>query len=177
MIIAIFFLVGAGLLIIQTSILPLLPEWMGRPDLLFVLIVYAALRLEIYQGAFLALLFGMVLDIFSGPFLGLHPLIFLTLFVILKTMAANLVIHETVHQVPLTLGSYLFASSGLYICASLLMPENTIIWSWRALLMQLFLLAIFTIPLFGIYDKLRARFLPKKQYSSLGNQPGSHIHS
>jgi rod shape-determining protein MreD len=178
MVISFFLMVGIGLLILQTSIFPLLPVWLGRPDPLFVLIVYAALRLEIYQGAILTLVFGLLLDIFSGPFLGLYPVIYLTLFVILKTMAANLTIHETVHQVPLTLASYLFACVGLFVFASLLMPEDTLAWPWRGVLLQLFLLAILTIPLFQIYDLLWTSICRRrKNRSSLQIQTGNRFKS
>jgi rod shape-determining protein MreD len=176
MIIVFFLMVGIGLLVLQTSLLPLLPDWLGRPDLLFILIVYAALRLETYHGAVLILFFGLLLDIFSGPFLGLYPMIFLMLFVVLKTLAVNLAIHESVHQVPLTLTSFLFASSALYLFASLLLPENTIIWSWRGILLQLLMLAIFTIPLFNFFDLLRTRFRRRQRsYSSLQIQSGNRL--
>jgi rod shape-determining protein MreD len=176
MVISFFLIVGIGLLVLQTSIFPLLPTWLGRPDPLFVLIVYAALRLDVYQGAILTLVFSLLLDIFSGPFLGLYPVTYLPLFVILKTMAANLTIHETSHQVPLTLASYLFAAVGLFVFASLLMPEDTLYWSWRAILVQLFLLAILTIPLFQLYDAIWASLNRRlKNRSPLQFQTGNRF--
>jgi rod shape-determining protein MreD len=178
MVISFFLMVGIVLLVLQTSIFPLLPAWLGRPDPLFVLIVYAALRLEVYQGAILTLVLGLLLDIFSGPFLGMYPVVYLALFVILKTMAANLTIHETIHQVPLTLASYLFACVGLFAFASLLMPEDALHWPWRAVLLQLFLLTILTIPLFQLYDLFWTSIRhQRKNRSSLQIQTGNRFKS
>jgi rod shape-determining protein MreD len=178
MIISIFLLLGISLLVLQTSIFALLPNWLGVPDPLFVLVVFIALRLETFQGFILTLAFGLLLDIFSGPFLGLYPVIYLMLFLILKTVAVNFIIHDAIHQVPLTLASYLLATSGLFIFASLLMPEYVLYWSWRAVLMQLFLVAILTIPLFQIYDLILAGLYRRMQSrSSLQVHSGSSFKS
>jgi rod shape-determining protein MreD len=178
MVIASFLLLGTILLVLQTSMLPLLPHWLGRPDPLFVLVVFAAIRLETYQGAVLALIFGLLLDIFSGPYLGLYPVVFLILFLVLRTLAVNLLLTEVVHQVPLTLISYLAATSGLYIFASLLAPENPLPWSWRGVLLQLFMLAVFTMPLFELYEALLVRLVQrKKRRPALQVQTGNRFKS
>jgi rod shape-determining protein MreD len=176
MVIASFLLLGTVLLVMQTSLLPLLPGWLGNPDPLFVLVVFAAIRLETYQGAVLALLFGLLLDIFSGPYLGLYPVVLIIVFLLLRTLAVNLLLSEAIHQVPLTLMSYLAATSGLYVFASLLAPENQLPWSWRGVLLQLFMLAVFTLPLFQLYEALLTRIVRrKKKRSSLHLQTGNHF--
>ena len=161
-----FLTFGIVLLVLQTSLLPLLPGWLGHPNPLFVLVVFASLRLETYQGAVLALLFGLLMDIISGLFLGLHPVIYLVLFFILKTLAKNLIIYD-IHLVPLTLASYLFTTSGVFITASLLGPDSLLQWSWKSILLQLLVLAILTLPLFALYEFLLAKLNPPKRRSSL----------
>ncbi|MDA8165271.1 MAG: rod shape-determining protein MreD [Desulfobacteraceae bacterium] len=176
MVIITFLLLGTILIVLQTSLLPLLPHWLGTPDPLFVLIVFAAIRMETYQGAVLALIFGLLFDIFSGPYLGLYPVVFVILFVVLRLLAVNLLLTEAVHQVPLTLLSYLATTAGLYLFASLLAPDAPLPWSWRDVLLQLFMLAVFTIPLFAFYESLLVRLVQrKKRRSSLQVQAGNRF--
>jgi rod shape-determining protein MreD len=176
MVIASFLLLGTILLVIQTSLLPLLPDWLGSPDFLFVLIIYTAIRLDTHQGAILTLVFGLLLDIFSGPYLGLYPVVFLVLFMVLRTLAVNLLLTDTIYQVPLTLISYLATISGLYVFASLLAPGNPLPWSWRRVLLQLFMLAVFTIPLFELYEALLTLITRrKKKRLSLQIQTGNRF--
>ena len=80
MLVSLFFIVGLILLVIQTTLFGSMPDWLGRPDLLFIFIIFITVRLELIQGAFLVLLLGLVMDIFSGIFLGLYPLTNLILF-------------------------------------------------------------------------------------------------
>ncbi len=148
MLILTFLLLGAALLIIQTTIFPLLPAWMGNPDLLFLLVVYIAIRLDIFQGAVLVLLLGLLMDIFAGVFLGLYPVIYLLLFFLLQGLSRHLVIDETVHQAPLAVASYLFASCGLYLFATILAPDAILNWSWRDIILSALILAVIAIPFY-----------------------------
>ncbi|TFG37707.1 MAG: rod shape-determining protein MreD, partial [Desulfobacterales bacterium] len=61
-----YFSLGVFLLILQTSLLTILPEWIGSPDPFFVLIVFVAIRLKLVHGAVLLLVLGLMMDIFSG---------------------------------------------------------------------------------------------------------------
>ncbi|MDH5298096.1 MAG: rod shape-determining protein MreD [Desulfobulbaceae bacterium] len=143
-----FLLLGAAFLVIQTTIFPLLPEWMGKPDLLFLLVVFIAIRLDIFQGAVLALLFGLMMDIFSGVFLGLYPVIYLLLFFLLKGLAHHLVIDDTVHQAPLVAASSLFVNSGLFLMASILAPDSSLDWAWRDIILDTLILAVIAMPFY-----------------------------
>jgi len=145
-----FILLGTTLLTIQTTIFPMLPAWMGNPDLLFLLVVYIAIRLDIFPGAVLALLIGLLMDIFAGVFLGLYPVIYLLLFFLLQGLSRHLVIDETVHQAPLAVASYLLASSGIYIFATILAPDASLTWSWRDILLSALILAVIAIPFYQL---------------------------
>ena len=151
MLVSVFFFLGVFLLILQTTLFQILPEWAGKPDLLFVLIVFLAIRVDVIKGAVLVLLFGLLMDIFSGIYLGLHPVIYLMLFFALNGITKHLAINESIHQVPLVVISYLLACNGIYIFASILSPDNDLVWSWSRLLLQIVILAIITAPLFKIY--------------------------
>ena len=152
MLLAIFLALGIVLLILQTTLFQVLPEWIGKPDLLFILIVFLALRIDIFKGTVLVLLFGVLMDIFSGIYLGLHPVIYLMLFFTLNGATRHLAINESVHQVPIVVLSYLLTCSGVFIFASILSPENELEWSWGKILLQIVILVIITPPLFKMYN-------------------------
>ncbi len=151
MLVSVFFFLGVFLLILQTTLFQVLPEWAGKPDLLFVLIVFLAIRMDMIKGAVLVLLFGLLMDIFSGIYLGLHPVIYLMLFFALNSVTKHLAINESVHHVPIVIISYLLACSGIYIFASILSPANDLVWSWGQLFLQIVILAIITAPFFKMY--------------------------
>jgi len=161
MCITFFFILGTFLLTLQTTVLQILPEWLGRPDLLFLLIVFIALHMEIHQGAFLTLFFGLITDIFSGIFLGVHPIIYLTLFFVLKGITKHLFISDT-HQPPLVVISYLFTTSSIFIFSAALAPDTLPDWSWRYVLLQSLILSIISIPFIRICNWLLFLFKTKK---------------
>ncbi|OKY74537.1 MAG: rod shape-determining protein MreD [Desulfobulbaceae bacterium DB1] len=157
-----YFLIAVLLLILQTSLLPSLPDWMGRPDPLFVLIVFVALRFDIYRGAVLLLLLGLIMDIFSGIFLGIYPVTYLLLFALLKAVARKLAIHETAHRFPLVLSCYLLVNTVLFTFATFLAPENELSWNWIKILLQMLMISLFMPPLFALFDALDSWLTPRR---------------
>ena len=157
------FVFGTFLLVMQTTLLHVLPDWVGRPDLLFLLIVFLGTNLDIFKGAMLALLFGLLMDIFSGIFLGLHPVVYLLLFFILKGAGRHLAINESVHQVPLVVLSYLFTASAIYTFASMLAPESQIAWAWGTQILQVLILDVICMPFFHLFNWITTVFDAKNQ--------------
>ena len=155
-----YFFLGVFLLILQTSLLTVLPAWMGKPDLFFVLIVFVAIRLKLIHGALLLLVLGLIMDIFSGIFLGIYPITYLLLFFLLHGLSRRLAIQETAHRIPLVVVSYLFVNGLLYSFASSLAPENELVWNWKEILMQILLLAIITLPLFSLFETFDEMLTP-----------------
>jgi rod shape-determining protein MreD len=162
-----FFMLGIMLLILQTSLLISLPEWLGRPDPLFVLIVFAATRLELTHGAIVLLLLGLLMDIFSGIFLGLYPIVYLLLFWLLRSLSQRLVIYEVAHLIPLVLSCYLCINGLIFVIATMLVPENDLVWNWKKILLQMLLLAIISLPLFSIFNFVEQLSVPKKAHTFL----------
>jgi len=74
MFIAIFLILGILILVLQTTFLQLLPVWLGKPDILFLLVVHISCQPEIFRGSVVILLLGLLMDVFSGVFLGLYRL-------------------------------------------------------------------------------------------------------
>ncbi len=83
----VFLILGTVFIILQTTLFQCLPVWIGIPDLIFLQIVFMAIHLRVYQGAFLTLVFGIVLEVFSGYFLGLYALAYILVFFIIKGLS------------------------------------------------------------------------------------------
>ncbi|MDH3394144.1 MAG: rod shape-determining protein MreD [Desulfobulbaceae bacterium] len=150
-----FLILGATLLTIQTTLFTMLPTWMGNPDLLFLLIVFIAIRFDVFPGAVLALLFGMMTDIFAGVFLGLFPVIYLLLFFMLQGISRLLIIDESVHQAPLAAASYLFTNSCIFLFAKILAPDSPLTWSWSGIILGTLILAVIAIPFYHFCAKIQ----------------------
>ena len=147
-----FLLLGGVLLTLQTTLFQFLPEWAGKPDVLFILVVFMAARFDGYRGAGLVLLYGLGMDIFTGIYLGFYPIIYLLLFFGLKGISRHLVIYESVQQIPVVAFSYLFVCGAIYCSAALLAPSCQIVWSWRDMLVQMIMLAVISVPFFVLFD-------------------------
>lgn len=69
-------------LLLQTSLLPVLLPAGVRPELLLILTVYLMLVEDFIRGGVLAWSAGWLLDATAGSFLGLHAVVYLTIFLI-----------------------------------------------------------------------------------------------
>ncbi len=152
MLFASFFLLATFLLTIQTALFPFFPSWAGNPDLLFLLVVFLAYKVDIINGAILVFLIGFLIDIVSGFLLGLYPTIYLIVFFLLKTLSKHIALNDSAYQAPFAVISYLFSMSAIYILSSILAPLSILEWSWRTMLLQTLLLAIISIPFFSLMD-------------------------
>lgn len=152
--IPVFFGLGILLLVLQTTVFHLLPSWLGRPDLLFLLLVFICLYFEAGRGLILILLLGILVDVFSGIHLGLHSLAYLLLFLVIRTMVRNLAIQDSIHQIPLVIVGFLGTASFVHLLGSLLAPENPVIWTWPQLLQNIIILAIVCLPFFHLCRRL-----------------------
>ncbi len=159
-----FLFIGTLLLALQTTILHVLPDWIGRPDLLFMLVVFLATDMETFKGALLVLLFGFLMDIFSGVYLGMYPMLYLLMYFGIKMVAKHFVLVEHTHQVPLIVVSYLLLNCGIYIFNAVIAPDNIIYWSWLGILQQLLILTVIAIPLRHLYDRIFSLFEKEQTY-------------
>jgi len=153
---------GIFLLLLQTTVLHVLPDWLGRPHLLLLFIVFLGTSHDPYRGAVLVLLLGFLMDIFSGSFLGLHPLAYLLLFAVLQTASRHLAINESVQQAPLVALSYLFTTGAIFVLAPVLGPKCRLAWSWSNEILQLLMLAVLAIPFFHLCTWITTVLAQKK---------------
>lgn len=151
-----FLAIGILQLSLQTSLFMFLPPWLGKPDLLFVLVVFVAYRIDVFRAAILVFLLGLATDVYSGSLLGLYPGIYLLVFFFIKLATRYVSLNEAAYQVPLAAASYLFAASGVFILTCVFLSDNLPSWPWGGVLLQLLLLGILTIPLWAFYDLLLA---------------------
>ena len=154
MFVIIFLILGILILVLQTTFLQLLPAWLGKPDILFLLIVYISCQSDILRGSVVILLLGLLMDVFSGVFLGLYPVIYLLVLAFIKGISRKVAINEFAYQVPLAVISYLFVSIGMFLFSLSLAPDTPPQWSWGAILLQLLMLAVIGVPVFGIFDSI-----------------------
>lgn len=161
MLTATFFFIGLLLLLGQTTLLQMLPSWLGRPDLIFLLVVFIACRFDMARGAILVLLLGLVLDIFSGVFLGLYPVINLLAFSFIKGITRQVAVSRFAYQVPLAALSYLLLGGGIFIFLTLQSPDNPPRWAWQVLLTQFVLMTLVAAPFFQACNMVMAYFSPR----------------
>ena len=154
MFIVIFLVLGVLILVVQTTFLQLLPAWLGKPDILFLLIIYISCQADILRGSLVILMLGLLMDVFSGVFLGLYPVIYLLIFAFIKGISRRISINEFAYQVPLAVISYLFVSCGMFLFSLSLAPDTPPQWSWGIILLQLLMLAVIGAPIFGIFDAI-----------------------
>ena len=151
----IFLALGSFLLILQTSLFSILPKWIGNPDLLFLVVIFMACRMDTYQGVILTLVFGLLMDIFSGIVPGLFPSVYLGLFVTIKLISKHFIIDESSHQPPLAATCYLISSGTIYLYTAFFSPETSLFWSCRDLLLQMFILGILSVPSYHVFSSLQ----------------------
>ena len=170
MLIVLLLLLGILSIVLQTTLLQLLPAWLGKPDILFLLVVYIACRVDLLRGAATILMLGFLMDVFSGVFLGLYPVIYLLVFAFIKGISRKVAINEFAYQVPLALISYLLVSIGMFFFSYALGPEPMSRWSWGAMLLQLLFLAVVGMPLFGVFNSIMDFY---RRFSAAGRLPGA----
>jgi rod shape-determining protein MreD len=170
MFIVIFLLLGILIIIVETTFLQFMPVWLGKPDILFLLIVYISCQAEIIRGLAVILLLGLLMDVFSGVYLGFYPVIYLLVFAFIKGISRKIAINEFAYQVPLAIISYLLVSIGMFVFSYSQGPEELYQWSWGTVILQLLMLAVIGAPVFGVFDAIMNFY---RSTSASGLLPGS----
>jgi rod shape-determining protein MreD len=149
-----FWALGIVLVIVQTTLLEHLPLWLGRPDLLFVLVIFIAYRFAWIPGILLVFALSWVLDVVASIYLGLYPLICLIAFAALKTLTNKSPIKESTYQIPLLGLSYFLMQIFYYFINSFLLPDMLPEWSWPGALQRTILVVLSAVPLFILFNRL-----------------------
>lgn len=149
-----FFLVGIALVGAQTSLLQFSPSWMGSPDLVFILVAFLAYRFDWFRGLLLAIVFGWIMDVVSGLYLGTFSFLYFFLFLFLKIIKENSPVKEAAYQVPLVGVAFLVGHSGVFIFYTLALPGVLPAWSWIRIFQEMLMLVVAAIPCFVLCNSL-----------------------
>ncbi len=149
-----FWLLGIGLIVFQTALLQFLPQSIGRPDFIFILIAFAAYRFAWIPGIVLAFSLGWIMDVMGSIHLGFYPLMCLLTFTAIKTLTDKSPVKESTYQIPLVGLCYFFMQMLFYFIYSLVLPDELPEWVWRATLQRTIFVMIAAIPLFLLFNSL-----------------------
>ncbi len=154
MLFLVFFCIELFLVSFQTTLLPFFPQVLGRPDLVFILIAFIGYRFEWIGGLCLVFLCGWMLDVVSSLYLGVYPIQYILVFIILRLVSVYSPLRDEAYQIPLTAILYLVSQLILYALFSQLTPQSQFLWSWIEKIQDTIILLIASVPFFLFYNKL-----------------------
>lgn len=170
-----FLLIGMFLIVMQTTVLQILPDWFGFPDLLFILIAFIAFRFDWLRGCLLAFVLGWMMDVVSGIYLGVFAVKYVVVFFMLFLLTQNSPVKESAYQVPLVGGSYFIVQIGFYMMLSMTSDDLVSSWSWNRMGRETIILMIATVPCFLLFNSLfeyllQRRVVPRVTRKKTGNR-------
>ncbi len=148
------FFLGIFFIALQSTVFQAFPEWIGIPDLLFLLVVFLALHCRSVTGGLLTLLFAIGVEVFSGYFLGLYAVAYLLVFFIIKGLSAKFALSEEDHQPSLAALAYIFVNAFVYLSSLMLADESPNPWGWGGILQRVLIVTILAIPLSRWFSSL-----------------------
>jgi rod shape-determining protein MreD len=154
MITFVFMVIGVLLIVLQTTVLLDFPANFGRPDIIYLLVAFAAYRFAWLPGMLLTFVVGWIFDVLIGVNLGIYPLECMLVFFCLKIVAINSPIRSTAYEIPLVGISYFLLQMLIFFFSSLTIPENLPEWSWSRIIQDTFLLVLAAIPSFLLFNCL-----------------------
>ncbi len=156
MVTLVFMAIGIALILLQTTVFYALPEGLGRPDMVYLLVVFSAYRFPWLPGLVLVFMIGWIFDVLSGVNLGVYPLLCLCVFVSLKLVAMRNPVKAFLYEIPLVGVSFFLAQMTIFFLYSMTLEENLLDWSWGEVLREAVLLVLAAIPCFFLFDALYA---------------------
>ena len=152
--IIVFAFLGIVNIVFQTAVMQDLPSWFGRPDFLFILLVFISYRFAWIPGISLVFILSWMIDVQTGVSLGFYPLICLLVFTVLKLAASGNQVKEATYQIPLLGVAWLAARFIFHLLDMftgwLMIPD----WELTQTLEEGVLLMIIAIPLFALYNNI-----------------------
>ncbi len=162
MIALIFWIIGILTILVQTTLLQELPSWFGRPDFLFILLIFISYRFAWIPGIFLVFSLSWIMNVIADIYLGYYPLVCLLLFTIAKTLHHKTPLKESSYQIPLLGTAYFTGQIILTVICSFAHNQPITGWQWGQQMENTILLMIIAIPMFALYNKL-LQYLIKRQ--------------
>lgn len=154
MLTVVFMIVGVFLIVLQTTVLQVLPGGFGRPDLVYLLVAFAAYRFAWLQGILLSFTVGWIFDVLVGINMGVYPLECLFVFSCLKLATSNSPVKASAYEIPLVGVSYFLLQMLVFFFTSITFPESLPEWSWGEIVRDTLLLILASIPFFLLFNSL-----------------------
>ncbi len=165
-----FLALAVILVVSQTTFLQFLPQWLGRPDFIYIFVAFLAYRVDWIRGSILTFLTGWMLDVVAGVFVGAYVIEILFVFLALKLLAQNSPVRQTAYQIPLVGASYFLVQCFDSFVYSITLPEINFTWSWGEIFQETLVIVFAAIPCFlllnSVYEfiesyRVRTRILKK----------------
>jgi rod shape-determining protein MreD len=163
-----YFSLGFVLLVLQTTLVPVLLPLHFKPDLLLILVVYLGLHEGYVRGGTLAYVLGCLQDVFAAGYPGLFGLAFLGVFLAVRGMAIRLNTESSVLLLLLVaIGTLL--QSALLLFALGFFADAGALWViiLKGLLPQVLLNLLAAFLLIRITTWLQRRFAPRLRVPGL----------
>ena len=141
-------------LLIQTTIVPLLPFGAAMPDLLLVVCVYLGLYFHSPAGAIGAFAIGYVQDSFSGSLLGLNAFAMTAVFVAVYLASRRLWVTNTLSKIVLVFLASLLKTFALLAILGIFLSLEGI---WRTAVTYVFIEAVLAAAIGPLMFALLAR--------------------
>jgi len=141
-----------------------LPAGLGSPDFVFILIAFVAYRFDLLRGMFLSFVFGWMMDVVSGIYLGTYLLEYLLFFTVLNALTGNSPLKESAYQVPLVGLFYFIVQILLYFTLTMMISDELPPWSWSRIVRETIILTVATIPCFLLFNSFNEYLVKRKAF-------------
>ncbi len=170
MVTLVFMAIGIALIVLQTTAFYSLPHGLGRPDMVYLLVVFAAYRFPWLPGFILAFIIGWVFDVLSGVNLGVYPLLCICVFVGLKLITLRNPVKAFLYEIPLVGVSFFLTQMVIFFLYSMTLEENLLDWSWGEVFRESVLLVFAAIPCFFLFDALYSSLQRRVQKTKIARR-------
>jgi len=164
---AVFFC-GIIIITLESTLLVKLPGWIGRPDLLFILLAWLAIRFSGIRETILIILLGLTLNVVSGVNTGIYPVAYLFTFILIRWAINNLNLDSNNHQAAMITLAYVIFYLTVWLLSTL--TPNPEMIPWRRAIPELVALTVLSFPLMHIFDRVLKPFDDKDILQSLNRR-------
>jgi rod shape-determining protein MreD len=170
-----YFLCGFFFVLAQTALLPQIFPFFLKPDLLLILIVYLGLNEKYVRGGFLAYIFGLLQDVFTGDYFGLYGFVLLGTFLVVRGVAERLNPESPLLLMLMIGGGTLLHGGLIFFCLGFFTesgpPAAVFFWS---LLPQILLNLAATLLLLQLLPRLQRQLAPRRPIPGLPRLKNHH---
>ena len=151
-----FLVVGALLVILQTTLLMPTPVWPLAPDFYYIFVAFLASRFAALPALVLIYFLGLLLDVLVGTVLGMSTLLCFSGFAVIRLFSGRTGSRDFFYSIPLIALSFLVLSGLTYGIFNFLYSGQLGVWDWREMGIRTLMVALFTYPLFRLLDVIHA---------------------